>query len=138
MDLYHRRKVTATFSRDCLLHLSFVVVTSMIISLTRINHVQHHCQPEGNSNWAPNRKLFDAPEKQDDITQSVDVVMLDGPTMLCVLKPAASGTLREYACQDVFLPYVEHQLGKVHRIDVVWDNHRPVFLKAQTRNMRGK
>ena len=53
-------KVTATFSRDCLLHLSFVMVTSMIISLTRINHVHHHCQPEGNSNWAPNRILFDA------------------------------------------------------------------------------
>ena len=45
----------------------------------------HHCQPEGNSNWAPNRKLEivryleDAQEKQDDITPSVDVVMLDGP-----------------------------------------------------------
>ena len=44
------------------------------------------------------RCLEDAPEKQDDITPSVDVVMLDGPAMLCVLKPAASGTLREYAC----------------------------------------
>ena len=45
---------------SCLLHYSFVMVTSMIISLTRINHVHHHCQPEGNSNWAPNRTLFDA------------------------------------------------------------------------------
>ena len=44
------------------------------------------------------RCIEDAPEKQDDITPSVDVVMLDGPAMLCVLKPAASGTLREYAC----------------------------------------
>ena len=45
------------------------------------------------------RCLEDAPEKQDDITPSVDVVnMLDGPAMLWVLKPAASGTLREYAC----------------------------------------
>ena len=44
------------------------------------------------------RCLEDAPEKQDDITLSVDVVMLDGPAMLCVLKPAASGTLRVYAC----------------------------------------
>ena len=44
------------------------------------------------------RCLEDAPEKQDDITPSVDVVMLDGPVILCVLKPAASGTLREYAC----------------------------------------
>ena len=44
------------------------------------------------------RCLEDAPEKQDDITPSVDVVMLDGPARLCVLKPAASGTLRECAC----------------------------------------
>ena len=44
------------------------------------------------------RCLEDAAEKQDDITPRVDVVMLDGPARLCVLKPAASGTLREYAC----------------------------------------
>ena len=44
------------------------------------------------------RCIKDASEKQDDITPGVDVVMLDGPAMLCVLKPAAAGTLREYAC----------------------------------------
>ena len=44
------------------------------------------------------RCLEDAPAKQDDITPSVDVVMLDGPAVLCVLKPVASGTLRECAC----------------------------------------
>ena len=44
------------------------------------------------------RCLEDVPRKEDDITPSVDVVMLDGPAMLCVLKPAASGTFREYAC----------------------------------------
>ena len=44
------------------------------------------------------RFLEDASEKQDDITPSVDVVMLDGPAMLCMLQPAAAATLREYAC----------------------------------------
>ena len=39
---------TATFSRDCMLHLSFVMGASMNFSLTRINHVHHHCQSEGN------------------------------------------------------------------------------------------
>ena len=34
----------------------------------------------------------------NDITPSVDVVMLDGPAMLCMMKPAAAATLREYAC----------------------------------------
>ena len=50
----------ATFSRDCMLHLSFVMGTSKNVSLTRINHVHHNCQSEGNSNWAPNQTLFDA------------------------------------------------------------------------------
>ena len=50
---------TATFSRDCMLHLSFVMGTLMTLSLTRINHVHHHCQSEGNSNSEPNRTLFD-------------------------------------------------------------------------------
>ena len=41
---------TATFSRDCMLQLNFVMGTSMNFSLTRINRVHHHCQSEGNSN----------------------------------------------------------------------------------------
>ena len=44
------------------------------------------------------RWLEDVSEKQDDITPSIGVFMLDRRAMLCVLKPAASGTLREYAC----------------------------------------
>ena len=39
------------------------------------------------------RCLENAPEKQDDITPSVDVVMLDRPAMLCVLKPGCVSTL---------------------------------------------
>ena len=39
---------TATLSRDCMWHLSFLMGTSMNFSLTRINHVYHHCQSEGN------------------------------------------------------------------------------------------
>ena len=54
-----------------------------------------------------------------------------------MLKPAAARTFREYA-QDVFLPYVEHQLDTAQRLDVVWDDYRPDSLKAQTRDMRGK
>ena len=49
------------FSRMyCMLHLSFVIVTSMNFSLTRTNHVLHLCQIEGNSYWAPSRTLFEA------------------------------------------------------------------------------
>ena len=37
-----------------------------------------------------------------------------------------------------FLAYVEHQLDKALRVDVVWDDYRPDSLKAQTRDVRGK
>ena len=82
------------------------------------------------------RCLEDVIEEQDDITQSVEVVVLDGPAIVHMLKPAAAKTFREYA-QDLFLPYVEHQLDKAQRVDVVWDDYRPDSLKAQTRDMRG-
>ena len=83
------------------------------------------------------RFLEDAIEEQDDITPSVEVVVLDGPAIVHMLKPAAASTFREYA-QDVFLPYVEHQLDKAHRVDVVWDDYRTDSVKAQMRDMRGK
>ena len=37
-----------------------------------------------------------------------------------MLKPTGARTFRKYA-QDMFLPYVEHQLDKIQRVDVVWD-----------------
>ena len=54
------------------------------------------------------RCIEDASEKQDDITPSVDVVMLNGPAILCVL-PELCANMH---AQDGFRPYVEQQLGK--------------------------
>ena len=126
-----------------MLHLSFVMVTSMNLSVTRINHVP--CPPSLSASWKFKlgidsdivRCIEDVTEEQDDTTPIVDAVVLDGPAIVCVLKHAATGTFHEYA-RDVFLPYVEHQLGKGHRIAVVWYNYRPASLKAQTRDTRGK
>ena len=126
-----------------MLHLSFVTVTSMNFSVTRINHVP--CPPSLSASWKFKlgidsdivRCIEDVTEEQDDTTPIVDAVVLDGPAIVCVLKHAATGTFREYA-RDVFLPYVEHQLGKGHRIAVVWYNYTPASLKAQTRDTRGK
>ena len=74
--------------------------------------------------------LEDATDEQYDVTPNIEVVVLNGRAMLCVLKPAAAGTFRECA-QNV------HQPGKRHRIDVVWDKYSPYYLKVQTRNTRG-
>ena len=69
------------------------------------------CSPSLSSRWKLKlgtksdivRCLEDAIEEQDDITPSVEVVVLDGPAIVHMLKPAAARTFREYA-QDVFLP----------------------------------
>ena len=57
------------------------------------------------------RCLEDVIEEQDGTTPMVEVVVLDGAAIVHMLKPAAARTFREYT-QDVFLPYVEHQLDK--------------------------
>ena len=54
-----------------MLHLSFVMGASINFSLTRINHVHHHCHSEGTKSDIV-RFLDDAIEEQDD--DSVDVV----------------------------------------------------------------
>ena len=38
----------------------------------------------------------------------------------------------------MFLPYLEHQLDKAQRVDVVWADYRSDSLNAQTRDMGGK
>ena len=83
------------------------------------------------------RCLEDAIEEQDGITPSVEVVVIDGPAIVHMLKPPAARTFREYV-QDVFVPYIEHQLDNAQRVDVVWNDYRSDSLKAQTRGMRGK
>ena len=115
--------MTAKFSRDCLLHLSTTssgLVSSLksdrnIVSRLFVasqfrdgnlndyfSHKNQSCPPSLSSRVKLKlgtksdivRCLEDAPEKQDDITPSVDDVILDGPAMLCVLRAAGSGILR--------------------------------------------
>ena len=73
------------------------------------------------------RCLEDATEEQYDIFPSVKVVRLDGPDIMNELKHAAARTFLEYA-QDMFLPYVEHQLSKPHIMYIVWDNYTDQVL----------
>ena len=106
-----------------MLHLSFVMVTSMNFFLTRTSRQNAVLQSTNKTNKTCPRSLSnggklklgtksdivrcleDAIEEQDDITPSVEVVVLDGPAIVHMLKPAAARTFREYA-QDVFLPSV--------------------------------
>ena len=94
---------SATFSQDCMLHLSFVMGTSMHFSFTRINHVSPSLSVRGKLKLGTKsnivRCLEDATEEQDDT--SVDVVVLEGLAILYVLKPAAAGTFCESSAHDV-------------------------------------
>ena len=76
--------------------------------------------------------------KEDDTSLVVaDVVILNGPAIINMLKPGSSKTFKDYA-QDAFLPYILMQLDKTQRVDIVWDIYKPGSLKQQTREKRGK
>ena len=71
---------------------------------------------------------------------SVDVTILDGAALVHILDPSKSQvtvkTFQDYS-QLVFLPYIQHMLQGVVRVDVVWDVYKEDSLKAQTRQNRG-
>jgi len=51
---------------------------------------------------------------------AVDVMVLDGAAIVCMLKPTGSMTFKQYA-DSVFLPYLNSLLKDILRLDVVWD-----------------
>ena len=81
--------------------------------------------------------LEDTIVDEDTTLVVADVVVLDGPAIVNMLKPGSSKTFRDYA-QNVFLPYVQLQLDTSQRVDIVWDEYRPGTLKQQARDKRGK
>ena len=69
----------------------------------------------------------------------VDVMVLDGAAIICMLKPTGSMTSKQYA-DSVFLPYLNSLLKDILRLrlDVVWDVYTDDSLKSSTREKRGK
>jgi hypothetical protein len=74
-------------------------------------------------------------EESDD--HNIDAVVLDGPAIVHMLKPGTAKTFQEYA-QNVFVPYIEMQLAKSQRVDIVWDTYKRDSLKEQTRDRQEK
>ena len=63
-------------------------------------------------------------------------IILDGATIVHMLRPRPGiKTFKDYATQ-VFLPYLQSQ--QAARVDIVWDVYLPDSLKAFTRSTRGK
>jgi len=68
--------------------------------------------------------ITDAPES--------DAIILDGAVLVNMLKPIAWMTFNDYAAK-VFLPYIEKQLERTDRVDIVWDQYFEDSLKSETR-----
>ena len=80
--------------------------------------LEAHCQPQ-----------YQAPDY-------IDVIIIDGPAAVNMVKPSASAnTFSEYASL-CFIPYIEAQLQRARRVDVVWDEYIPNSLKATSRRKR--
>ena len=68
----------------------------------------------------------------------IDVKILDGAAIVCMLPHDHSKTFEEYA-KNVFLPYLEVQAQNVKRLDVVWDRYIQLdSLKNSARESRGQ
>ena len=67
----------------------------------------------------------------------VDLLILDGVTIVNMMKPTACQTFQDYT-SNIFIKYLENQLRKVRRIDIVWDLFKSNSLKCTTRSKRGK
>ncbi len=67
-----------------------------------------------------------------------EVTILNGAAVVNFLKPQPNNrTFSDYALK-VFVPYIQGQLQRASRVDIVWDQYHKNSLKAQTRSKRGK
>ena len=65
----------------------------------------------------------------------VDVVILDGASMVHILQPGQARGFYDYAV-NVFLPYILGQ--KAQRVDIIWDQYRYGSIKAGVREQQWK
>ena len=84
--------------------------------------------------------LLSCLESEADTQRQVpecDCIILDGAVIVNMIRPTGCKTFSDYALQKI-LPYVEFQLKRVNRVDIVWDTYKEHSLKAHTRTQRGK
>ena len=67
----------------------------------------------------------------------VDCVIHDGPAIVNILSPAGCATFQDYASK-IFFPFVNRQLDKCSRVDIVWDIYRGNSLMVFAREKRGQ
>ena len=67
---------------------------------------------------------------------TMDCIILDGAAIVNMIKPTGVTTFQEYATQN-FTSYIEKQLQRSERVDIVWDVYVENSLKSSARHKRG-
>ena len=97
--------------------------------------LSHH----GNLRFGSKSDLMDCLERcisTPEEPKSADVLILDGPAIVNMLKPIGCRTMQDYA-DNIYLRYLSSQLKTVSRLDIVLDVYRENSLKSATRMKRG-
>jgi len=81
-------------------------------------------------------KVTSISDSETGLPPLIDMLALDGAVIVQLLKPGKAKTFADYAT-DIFLPYIQSQMARVQRLDLVWDSYQPLSLKATTRAKRG-
>jgi hypothetical protein len=64
-------------------------------------------------------------------TPVVNAILIDGAVIVNMVRPGSAKTFSGYG--KLITDYIRKQLGKVSRIDVIWDEYSPDSLKMSTR-----
>ena len=79
-------------------------------------------------------KLINKEAATDNMT--MDCIILDGASIVNMIKPTGVTTFQEYATQN-FTSYIKKQLQRSERVDIVWDVYIENSLKSSARHKRG-
>ena len=77
---------------------------------------------------------FNKEAATDNMT--MDCIILDGAAIVNMIKPTGVTTFQEYAAQN-FTSYIEKQLQRSERVDIVWDVYVENSLKSSAQHKPG-
>lgn len=76
-------------------------------------------------------------DNTDSLQPEVDMVVIDGATIINMIMPGMSETFNDYATEEAV--HIRRQFtGSVHHVDMVFDVYRAHSLRTATRKKRGK
>ena len=71
------------------------------------------------------------------VEPTVEATLIHGAALVNILKPSGACKTFSDNANQVYMPYISHQLQRVQREDTMWDTYIPNSLKAQTRDKLG-